>query len=305
MTPPVEHRRFTSKPRGQKLWSVLALLVARGELSSSGSIKRFYNVKYGRTHKPSGALCKYNWRGKTGSRASDCRVYFCRGDPLTCYGGTERSVSDVSADFTRMRFCPFEQKLTMPMTDRSHRMASSRPARFGERVRLSLSRAAIAIMLISAISACTSFDPLDSTGESFNRNTTDYSNDAILLNIVRSSLYEPLSFITITSISGLSSATGTLGFAGFTLGPAKPPVTFILGPNSAARTNTNTANVNVVDDPASWVALLAPVNPATIAFFINQGYPRELLFFLFTDRLRKLKKDTNGKFTEDGAESFF
>ena len=153
----------------------------------------------------------------------------------------------------------------------------------------------IGIALVSTINACTAFDPLDSTGETLNRNTTDYSNDAILMNIVRSKLYEPLSFIAITGITGVSSATGTLGFGGFTLGPVKPPPTFLLGPATASRTNSNSFNVSVIDDPASFAALLAPINPAVIGFFINQGYPRELLFFLLTNRLRKVEKDANGK----------
>jgi hypothetical protein len=65
----------------------------------------------------------------------------------------------------------------------------------------------------------------------------------------------------------------------------------VLGPNSASRTNSNTFNVSVIDDPASWAALLAPVNPAILAFFVNQGYPRELMFFLFTDRLRQVETE--------------
>ena len=56
--------------------------------------------------------------------------------------------------------------------------------------RLRLCRIVIGITLVFIISACTAFDPLDSTGETFNRNTTDYANDAILMNIVRSKLYE-------------------------------------------------------------------------------------------------------------------
>lgn len=162
----------------------------------------------------------------------------------------------------------------------------------------------ISITLISTINACTAFDPLDSTGETLNRNATDYANDAILMNIVRSQLYEPLSFITITGVTGVSSATGNIAFGGFTLGPAKPPLTWLLGPFSAMRTNSNSFNVSVVDDPASFAALLAPVNPAVIGFFINQGYPRELLFFLLTDRLRRVEKDSNGKIIKVVSEYF-
>lgn len=161
-----------------------------------------------------------------------------------------------------------------------------------------LGRVAIGLALMSAVGACTAFDPMDSRGETLNRSAGDYANDAILMNIVRSQLYEPLSFVTITGVTGVSSVTGSLGFGGFTLGPAKPPLTYLLGPDSASRTNSNSFNISVVDDPASFAALLAPVNPAIIGFFINQGYPRELLFFLFTDHVRQVEEDANGRITK-------
>src|SRR5208282_4948224 len=181
----------------------------------------------------------------------------------------------------------------MPPIDVPRQLPSSRPWKHGWATGafLRLARVVAGITLVSSLVACTAFDPLDSTGETINRNATDYANDAILMNIVRSELYEPLSFITITSVQGSSTASGALGFGGFLLGPAKPPVTYLLGPASAGRTNTNIFNISVVDDPASFAALLAPVSPATIGFFINQGYPRELLFFLLTDRLRQVEED--------------
>jgi hypothetical protein len=153
-------------------------------------------------------------------------------------------------------------------------------------------------LALGFLQGCTTFDPLDQTGETVNRNATDYANDATLLNVVRASLFEPLAFITITGLSGTESATGTLGLPGVTFGPHvhTSPHSFTLGPNSVGRTNSNTFQMSVVDDPASFTALLAPVNPAILAFFIRQGYPRAMLFFLFTDELRQVQlKDPKTK----------
>lgn len=154
------------------------------------------------------------------------------------------------------------------------------------------------------VAACTAFDPLDQTGPTINRSATDYANDAILLNIVRASLSEPLTFVTITGLDGTQSATGSLGLPSITFGwhAATAPRTYTFGPNSVGRTNSNTFHVSVVDDPASFTALLAPLNPAVLAFFIQQGYPRELLFFLFTERLRKVETDETGKVTKVDQE---
>lgn len=145
-------------------------------------------------------------------------------------------------------------------------------------------------------SACSSFDPLDQRGETINRNATDYANDATLLNVVRAKLSEPLAFVTITGLSGTQSATGSFGFSGVTFGPHvnTSPRAFTFGPNSVGRTNTNVVNISVVDDPASFAALLAPMNPAMLAFFINQDYPRDLLFFLFISEIREMQVDAKG-----------
>jgi hypothetical protein len=150
-----------------------------------------------------------------------------------------------------------------------------------------------------ALGGCTTVDPLDQRGETVNRNATDYANDATLLNIVRATLSEPLTFITITGLDGTQSATGNLGLPTFTLGPhlASSPRNFGIGPNSLSRTNSNTFHISVVDDPGSYAALLSPVNPAMIAFFMRQGYSRALLFFLLTDELRQVKVDGNGNVT--------
>src|SRR5208283_3585035 len=40
-----------------------------------------------------------------------------------------------------------------------------------------------------------------------------------------------------------------------------------------------------IEDPATYAALLTPIDPATIAFFINQRYPQSLILLLFIDHI--------------------
>jgi hypothetical protein len=146
------------------------------------------------------------------------------------------------------------------------------------------------------VAGCATFPPEDGRVGEINKSAGSYADQAILLNVIRAERYEPLSFVTVTGLDGTNSLQGSLGFGGFTLGPH--PVTvmrdFLLGPDSISRTGSNTFHVSVVDDPASYVALMSPVTPATTAFFINQGYPRELLFFLMVDHLRKTTPGPDG-----------
>jgi len=155
---------------------------------------------------------------------------------------------------------------------------------------------AFAAGLAILCSGCTSFDPLDQRGETINQNAADYANNAELLNLVRASLSEPLTFVSITGLDGTSSATASVGFPTFVFGPhGTSPRDFNFGPNTAGRTNSNTFHVSVVDDPGSFAALMAPLNPAMIGFFRREGYANDLLFWLFVDRIREVKKDANGK----------
>ncbi|MGY0576226.1 hypothetical protein ACTGJ9_038805 [Bradyrhizobium sp. RDM12] len=70
-----------------------------------------------------------------------------------------------------------------------------------------------------------------------------------------------------------------------------PARNYTFAPNTLSRSAGTDFNASVVDDGPSYQGLLAPISPATIGFFINQGYSRELLFFLFVDRMRLLNLD--------------
>ena len=148
-------------------------------------------------------------------------------------------------------------------------------------------------LLSCLLAACTAFDPLDQTGPSINRTEADYANDATLLNVVRATRQEPLTFITITGIDGTASITGSLGLATVTLGPlaATAKRDYAFGPNSIGRSYSNTFHVSVVDDPTSFAGLMAPINPAVLAFLLRQGYKPSLLFFLLTSEIREVEVD--------------
>jgi hypothetical protein len=149
---------------------------------------------------------------------------------------------------------------------------------------------AMRLLSVCLLAGCTTFDPLDQRGETVNRNAADYADNAILLNIIRATRQEPLTFLTITGLDGTESATATGGLPTLTLGP-KGPGNYGFGPNSVGRGNSNTYHASVVDDPASFAALMAPVNPAVIAFLMRQGYTTPLLFFLLTSEIREVQVD--------------
>lgn len=149
--------------------------------------------------------------------------------------------------------------------------------------------------MLGSASGCTTYQPIDQTAETINRDTTDYYSLAVLLNIIRARWAEPLGFVSVSGITTSDSYSAMLGLPSITFGPNLPttPRQFVFGPNSVSRGGNNNVTFGVIDDPASYVALLAPVNPAIIGFLINQGYDRVQLFYLLVDRLRVV--DKNGK----------
>jgi hypothetical protein len=67
----------------------------------------------------------------------------------------------------------------------------------------------------------------------------------------------------------------------------------VFGPNVVGGTNSNDFNISVIDDPQSYAALLKPVDPATIGFFIDEGYEQARVFLLFLSRIQVY--DSHGK----------
>jgi len=159
-------------------------------------------------------------------------------------------------------------------------------------------RSLVLLFGVLALQGCTSFDPLDQRSETVNRNATDYANDAILLNVVRASLSEPISFVSFTGYTGTQGATASVGLPSFTLGP-NVKNTYTFGANTVSRNNSNVVTMSAVDDPKSFAALAAPLNPAILATLVNQTDPdlRVLLFFLSVSEIREMQVDAKGNET--------
>ena len=153
----------------------------------------------------------------------------------------------------------------------------------------------VGVVALSLLGAnCSQIDSIDSRAQTMNRGVANYYSEAILLNLIRASRSEPLAFVSLSGVTGHNTIQGNIGLPSITVGPHTPVVppgvvparNYTFGPNSTGATVSNDFNASVVDDPLSYAALLAPTNPATIGFFINQGYSREVLFYLFVDRIK-------------------
>ena len=158
----------------------------------------------------------------------------------------------------------------------------------------------VTALACSALSACAFTDgTVDSRYDTINRSTDSARNQAILLNIVRASKSEPLNFVAFSKIGGTTSTAMGVGLPTFLVGPerAANQKQVTLGNNTlnGSVSENTTFDIAILENRDFYSALLAPVDLVELNFFERQGYPRELLFWLFADSLRVTQ---NGKTVE-------
>jgi hypothetical protein len=158
----------------------------------------------------------------------------------------------------------------------------------------------ISMTPIVALTACAIVDPVDNRYDTIGRSLAKSRNEAIFLNLVRASHDYPLSFTTIANVTPGMTNTTSFSLPSFLLGPhvgayttasaATSPLftpgrDVIFGNTTAGNTTAVTTNFNVSTQETStfYQGFLRPIDLQTLNYFIRQGYPRELLFWLFTD----------------------
>jgi hypothetical protein len=167
-------------------------------------------------------------------------------------------------------------------------------------VRVRLAGAYLAGMCLAGacavlLSACAVVDPVDSRYDTISRSLAKARNESIFLNIVRASHDYPLSFVTVSNVTPTMTNTSSLGLPTFLFGPGfisananslfTPGRDVILSNTTASNSTAVGSNFNVSTQETSafYQGFLRPIDLQTLDYFIRQGYPRELLFWLFTD----------------------
>ena len=157
----------------------------------------------------------------------------------------------------------------------------------------------VGALLAGALGACAVVDPVDNRYDTVSRSLAKGRNESIFLNLVRASHNYPLSFVTVANVTPSLTNTTSLALPNFLLGPrfnnALPTSQdrdIIFGNTTASNTTAVSTNFNVSTQETSafYQGFLKPIDLQTLNYFIRQGYPRELLFWLFTDSFQ-LNKD--------------
>ena len=159
----------------------------------------------------------------------------------------------------------------------------------------------VGALLAGALGACAVVDPVDNRYDTVSRSLAKARNESIFLNLVRASHDYPLSFTVVANVTPSLTNTTSFALPSFLLGPHIPSfgaagtnVTaplftpgrdVIFGNTTAGNTTAVSTNfsVSTQETSAFYQGFLKPIDLQTLAYFIRQGYSRELLFWLFTD----------------------
>jgi len=150
--------------------------------------------------------------------------------------------------------------------------------------------------LAGLLSACAVIDPVDNRYDTISRSLAKARNDSIFLNLVRASHDYPLSFTVVSNVTPSLTNTTSFALPSFLVGPklgafpgtlptSSPFRDVVFGNTTASNSTLVSTNFNVSTQETSafYEGFLKPIDLTTLAYFIRQGYPREMLFWLFTD----------------------
>jgi len=142
---------------------------------------------------------------------------------------------------------------------------------------------------ISLLSACAVAPSFSDMSNAYQTEVEKYSNNNLLLNVVRASKRMPLSFLDIPSVLG----TGTIGTSGSwteawtsagVLGAALSGVNNTINPGLSTSRGFNFTQSSL-DNAEFTKGFISPINMANVSFFMAGRTSKHLLFNLFVESL--------------------
>jgi hypothetical protein len=134
----------------------------------------------------------------------------------------------------------------------------------------------------------------------FNRTVEKAQNEMLLLNVIRAKDRLPMYLTGMSSLSGNIQTSLSAGLGGSysrVLHPvenrASDSLSRTLSPSVGASVSANpTYNLAVLDTQEFMRGFLTPLGKNLLAYYWNQGWPRELLIYLLIERVEIARADT-------------
>ena len=142
--------------------------------------------------------------------------------------------------------------------------------------------------LVSALAGCSVVDDFSGRAVDFNLQAEQVQEQNLLLNVVRASLRRPMQFTGLQSITGNASISGN-GSLSFPFGPAGHRPQKSLSPDvlglGGSISGGPTFIVPVLDTQEFYEGILNPISLQVFDYYLEQGFPPEMLFDLFVSKV--------------------
>lgn len=144
---------------------------------------------------------------------------------------------------------------------------------------------------------CTVSKDLASEAVGLNKAVERAENKLLLLNIVRASKRQPMYFTGFTGLSGTSGiSSGTVGLKIPFGGDAAKEYTFTPGLKLSPGV---TYNVGILQTHKFMRGILKPLDPGTVKYYWDQGWPEKLLLYLFVEKIVRLERKGGKVFVKE------
>jgi hypothetical protein len=142
-----------------------------------------------------------------------------------------------------------------------------------------------AVCLPMLLGGCLAFGDVDRRATEFDQGVGSFQNRAILLNLARASLKEPMYFISVGPANAQATEDFRASVPSFAEGPKLTPAlhayTFSPGGSTFLDNSTFTsAQMNVYSTHDFYQGFMQPLKLEEIDLLLRQGYPRDLIFYL-------------------------
>ncbi len=147
------------------------------------------------------------------------------------------------------------------------------------------------IALALALSACASTEGLSDSAIGTNLEFEEIQNKTLLLNVVRTSLRRPPVYHSLQNVTGTVRPSGDLSVSipfGMRVSSANSATLSLKGNEGPKITSAP------LDTQEFYQGIMAPIKPSTIDFYVQQGYPKGLLYNLFFGRVELRRKGAAG-----------
>src|SRR3954469_9158122 len=174
----------------------------------------------------------------------------------------------------------------------------------------------IALLLAPGLLGCAIVDNYSGRAVDFNREAEQAQEEVLLLNIVRASLRRPMQFTSLSTVTGSGTVSGGVTGGGTNVKQTPfisqfPNISPAVATTALSRIATGTASGNaslsgtatftvpILDTQEFYQGILTPIPLQAFDYYLQQGFPPELLFDLFVLKIEVTRLDDGScrKFT--------